>query len=127
VFDEAHEYMSEAFGERMESRIRLMRHEGTSYVFATQDVKSIPSAVSRFLTSRFVFDLMTRENIEDLEKVAPEFRGYHVRGIKPGHCFVQANISAGGMFNRPREITVRPRTSQHGGTTRVFTTGPAPE
>src|SRR5262245_5301167 len=33
VFDEAHEYMSEAFGERMESRIRQMRHEGTTYVF----------------------------------------------------------------------------------------------
>ena len=32
-FDEAHEYLSEAFGERMESRIRLMRHEGTSYAF----------------------------------------------------------------------------------------------
>src|SRR5207248_3633716 len=54
VFDEAHEYLSDAFGERMESRIRLMRHEGTSYVFATQDVGSIPTQISRFLTTRFV-------------------------------------------------------------------------
>jgi hypothetical protein len=32
VFDEAHEYMSDAFGEKIEARTRLMRHEGTSYV-----------------------------------------------------------------------------------------------
>src|SRR5262249_40672818 len=93
VFDEAHEYLSEAFGERMESRIRLMRHEGASYVFATQDVRSVPSGVSRFLTSRFVFNLGTRENLQDLEQVAPEFRGLRLLDLRPGQCLVQANTS----------------------------------
>lgn len=124
VFDEAHEYMSDAFGERMEARIRLMRHEGTSYVFATQDVASIPMGISRFLTTRFVFDLGTRENVQDLEQAAPEFRGYNLQGVKPGFCFLQANMSTNGTFARPREVRVRPRVTQHGGGTQIFSERP---
>jgi DNA phosphorothioation-dependent restriction protein DptH len=120
VFDEAHEYMSDAFGERMEARIRLMRHEGTSYIFATQDVASIPMGINRFLATRFVFDLGTRENVLDLEQAAPEFRGYALQNIKPGFCLLQANLSTGGIFTHPREIRVRPRVTQHGGGTRIF-------
>jgi DNA helicase HerA-like ATPase len=120
VFDEAHEYLSEAFGERMESRIRLMRHEGTSYIFATQDVRSIPNGISRFLTTRFVFNLGTRENVQDLEQVAPEFRGLRLLDLKPGQCLVQANASINGFFQRPREIRVRPRITKHGGASQIF-------
>lgn len=122
IFDEAHEYLSDVFGERMESRIRLMRHEGTSYVFATQDVGSIPPQISRFLTTRFVFDLGTRENVNDLEKVAPDFRGFQLAGMQPGRCFVQSNQSTSGIFGRPREVIIRPRVTQHGGQSRIFST-----
>ncbi len=120
VFDEAHEYMSEAFGERMESRIRLMRHEGTSYIFATQDVDSIPTGIGRFLTTRFVFNLGTRENVQDLEQAAPEFKGMRLLDMRPGHCLVQSNTSTQGLFTRPREVSVRPRVTRHGGTSRIF-------
>lgn len=126
VFDEAHEYMSEAFGERMESRIRQMRHEGTTYVFATQDVGSIPSGISRFVTTRFVFNLGTRENVQDLEGLAPEFRGLRLLDMKPGHCLVQSNTSTQGLFARPREVRVRPRATQHGGASQIFTTNSSP-
>jgi DNA helicase HerA-like ATPase len=124
VFDEAHEYLSPSFGERMESRIRLMRHEGTSYVFATQDVGSIPPQISRFLTTRFVFDLGTRENVEDLERVAPDFRGYQVMGIRPGRCFLQSTASTQNLFSRPREVEVRPRVTKHGGESRIYSNRP---
>lgn len=124
VFDEAHEYLSEAFGERMESRIRLMRHEGTSYIFATQDVASIPSGVSRFLTTRFVFNLGTRENVLDLEQVAPDFRGMRLLDLRPGQCLVQANSSTSGFFQRPREIRIRPRVTLHGGVSQIFPDAP---
>src|SRR5262249_16041512 len=120
VFDEAHEYMSEAFGERMESRIRLMRHEGTSYIFATQDVASIPTGIGRFLTTRFVFNLGTGENVQELEEAGPEFRGMRLMDMRPGHCLVQSNTSTQGLFSRPREISVRPRVTRHGGTSRIF-------
>jgi len=123
VFDEAHEYLSDEFGERMDARIRLMRHEGTSYIFATQDISSIPSAVRRFITTRFVFDLGTRENIEDLLKFAPEFKGYDLQRMDTGHCLVQANQSIRGIFGRPRMVHIRPRVTQHGGASRIFSTG----
>ncbi|MCB8951400.1 MAG: ATP-binding protein [Ardenticatenales bacterium] len=123
VFDEAHEYLSNEFGEKIESRIRLMRHEGTSYVFATQDVGSIPLAIRRFITTRFVFDLGTRENVEDLLKFAPEFSDYPLQGMHPGECFVQTHQSTNNVFARPRVINVRPRVTHHGGASRIFSKG----
>jgi DNA helicase HerA-like ATPase len=120
VFDEAHEYLSDEFEERIDARIRLMRHEGTSYTFATQDVSSIPSAIRRFITTRFVFNLGTRENVEDLVKFAPEFDGHDLQRMEPGYCLVQANQSVQGVFRRPRVVYVRPRVTQHGGASRIF-------
>ncbi len=125
VFDEAHEYMSNMFEERMEARIRLMRHEGTSYVFATQDVGSIPAGIARFLSTRFVFDLGSGENLRELIDNVPEFRGTNCLGMAAGHCFVQSSSSSGRSFARPRLIRVRPRVTQHGGATRIFS-GPQP-
>jgi len=125
VFDEAHEYMSEQFGERMEARIRQMRHEGTTYIFATQDVRSIPLSVRRFITTRFIFNLGTRENIDDLVRFAPEFRDCEetLTGMPSGTSLVQAIDSSGDMFSRPRQISIRPRVTQHGGYSRIFSEG----
>lgn len=121
VFDEAHEYMSEAFGEKIEARIRLMRHEGTSYVFATQDVGSIPLQIRRFITTRFVFSLGTRDNVTDLVRFAPEFSDLPLQQLAPGTCYVQSIPSQRNLFARPRLVQVRPRVTQHGGTSRIFT------
>ena len=120
VFDEAHEYLSEAFGEKIESRIRLMRHEGTSYVFATQDVGSIPLAIRRFITTRFVFSLGTRDNVDDLVRFAPEFANLRLQQLAPGTCYIQSIPSERDLFSRPRLVQVRPRVTQHGGTSRIF-------
>lgn len=121
VFDEAHEYMSEAFGEKIEARIRLMRHEGTSYVFATQDVSSIPLQIRRFITTKFIFSLGTRDNVTDLVRFAPEFSDLPLQQLAPGTCYVQAIPSQRNLFARPRLVQVRPRITQHGGTSRIFT------
>jgi DNA helicase HerA-like ATPase len=121
IFDEAHEYLSTAFGERMEARIRLMRHEGTSYIFATQDASSIPSNISRFLSTLFVFDMGTQENSEDLVELSSTFAQEHLVGMKAGKCLVQSNLSSQRFFQKPREMDVRPRATQHGGHSRIFT------
>lgn len=127
VFDEAHEYMSEAFGEKIEARIRLMRHEGTSYVFATQDVGSIPLQIRRFITTRFVFSLGTRDNVNDLVRFAPEFQDLQLQQLAPGTCYVQSIPSQRNLFGRPRLVQVRPRVTQHGGTSRIFTDPTEPD
>jgi DNA helicase HerA-like ATPase len=123
IFDEAHEYLSDEFGERIEARIRQMRHEGTSYIFATQDVRSIPLAIRRFITTRFVFSLGTRENVDDLVRFAPEFKGQQLLGMPPGYCLAQANQSIDNVFERPRVVHIRPRVTKHGGATQIFSTG----
>jgi hypothetical protein len=120
VFDEAHEYLSDEFGEKLESRIRLMRHEGTTYIFATQDVGSIPLSIRRFLSTRFVFNLGTRENVNDLLSFAPEFKGHDLLTIPSGQCLIQDFQSSNGWFTRPRLVSIRPRITLHGGASRIF-------
>jgi DNA helicase HerA-like ATPase len=120
IFDEAHEYLSEAFGEKLDSRIRLSRHEGTSYVFATQDVGSIPTEIQRFISTKFVFGLGSNQNAKDLLEFAPEFKGFELVELPTGQCFVQSTYSSKNFFSQPRLIRVRPRASAHGGATRIF-------
>jgi DNA helicase HerA-like ATPase len=120
VFDEAHEYMTEAFGQRFDARIRYMRHEGSSYIFATQDVGSVPVEIRRHLGTNFVFSLETRDNILDLTKAAPEYTGLQLQHLEPGTCYVTSSKSTGNIFRAPRLLRVRPRASQHGGKSRIF-------
>jgi DNA phosphorothioation-dependent restriction protein DptH len=120
IFDEAHEYLSDEFGDKLESLIRLMRHEGTSYLFATQDVVSIPSVIRKFIATKFVFGLGTRQNVEDLVRFAPEFKNLPLQGMRPGYCFIQTDQSVGNMFAHPRVVRIRPRVTQHGGATQIF-------
>ncbi len=120
IFDEAHEYLSNEFGEKLASFIRLMRHNGTSYLFATQDVESIPPAIRQFIATKFVFNLGTRQNIEDLVRFAPEFKNQQLQGIRPGYCLVQTDQSVGNLFERPRLVQIRPRVTHHGGATQIF-------
>jgi DNA phosphorothioation-dependent restriction protein DptH len=120
VFDEAHEYLSSAFAELLDARLRLMRHEGTTYVFATQDVNSIPVEIRRFVTTRFVFNLGTADNVADLTQHYTEFEGYQLTSMEPGQCLLQDNQSSSGVFHAPRPIRVRPRVTAHGGESRIF-------
>jgi hypothetical protein len=120
VFDEAHEYMTEAFGERFDARIRYMRHEGSSYIFATQDVGSVPVEIRRHLGTNFVFSLETRDNIDDMLRAAPELQGLQLQHLEPGTCYVTSSRSTGNLFRAPRLIRVRPRATRHGGRSRIF-------
>lgn len=120
IFDEAHEYLSDEFGARMESRIRLMRHEGTSYVFATQDVDSIPEEVRRFITTNFVFELGTRQNVKDLiSRFGKIYEDENLLSRDTGSCLIQANKSTNDIMAKPRDVIIRPRVTSHGGESRI--------
>ncbi len=120
VFDEAHEYLSDLFAEKIDEGLRYMRHNGMTYVFATQDVRSVPQSVSRWIGNKFVFGLGSRQNVEDMNRFAPEFRDVDLLNIGRGECLVSASDSLNGIFQRPQLIRVRPRVTKHGGTTRIF-------
>jgi hypothetical protein len=120
VFDEAHEYLSDLFAEKIDEGLRYMRHNGMTYLFATQDVRSVPQSVSRWIGNKFVFGLGSRQNVEDMNRFAPEFRDVDLLNIGRGECLVSASDSLNGIFQRPQLMRVRPRVTKHGGTTRVF-------
>lgn len=120
VFDEAHEYLSDEFGEKIESRLRYMRHEGTSYIFATQDVRAIPPAIRRWIGTKLVYTLGTPQNAKDLVDFAPEFKGLDLLSLPTGRCWVTSTASVNSAFSRPRLVRIRPRVTRHGGATRIF-------
>lgn len=97
-----------------------MRHEGSSYVFATQDVASVPTGIRRHLGTNFVFSLQTRDNIADMVRLAPEFASVPLQHVEPGSCYVTSSASTGDFFAAPRLVKVRPRATAHGGKSRIF-------
>jgi hypothetical protein len=122
VFDEAHEYMSSEFEDKISSRIRNLRHEGASYIFATQDVASLPPGILKFLDTAFVFGMGTARNQADLAAAFAPMRelGDRVLKVEKGQCYAWAQSSASDLFSVPRRVFVRPRVSRHGGGTQTF-------
>jgi energy-coupling factor transporter ATP-binding protein EcfA2 len=122
VFDEAHEYMSAEFEEKISSRIRNMRHEGASYVFATQDVESLPDGILKFLDTAFVFGMGTARNQADLAAAIGPMRelGDRVLRIEKGQCYAWCQSSQSGLYAVPRKLSIRPRVTRHGGVTQTF-------
>lgn len=123
VFDEAHEYLSNMFAEKIETGMRYMRHRGATYVFATHDIRSIPQNVSRWIGTKFVFSLGSQQNVEDLVRFTPEFRYSDLINLQSGHCLVSSSNSLNGIFREPRLVRIRPRVTRHGGTTRIYSSG----
>jgi len=120
IFDEAHEYLSEAFGQKIESRVRYARHEGATYLFATQDVRSIPGMVRRWIQTKIVFNLGTHQNAGDLVRFAPGFKGCDLLAMPTGQCLVSSNRSLNQVFREPQLVEARPRVTKHGGGTKIF-------
>jgi len=123
VFDEAHEYLSDMFAEKIDECLRYMRHNGMTYLFATQDVRSIPQGVSRWIGTKFVFGLGSKQNMDDMVRFAPEFREHDLLGLQRAQCLVSSSHSLNGVFHQPQLLLVRPRVTKHGGTTRIFSSG----
>ena len=71
VFDEAHEYVDsrELIGE-LENAITQIRHDGLSFVLASQFPERIPENIFKYLLTRIVFKLPTKKAINYLQKVA---------------------------------------------------------
>lgn len=120
IFDEAHEYLSDMFADKIDEGLRYMRHNGMTYLFATQDVRSIPQNVSRWIGTKFVFGLGSKQNMDDMVRFAPEFREHNLLNLGRGECFVSSSYSLNGIFHQPQLLRVRPRITRHGGTTRIF-------
>jgi hypothetical protein len=124
VFDEAHEYVDcpQLIGE-LENALTQIRHDGLSFVLASQFPERIPKQIFRYLLTRFVFKLPTTDAINYLRSAAPNLQTLSLKRIanldlEQGVCFVQTDDDCTDTSLRaPQLLEIRPRCSLHGGAT----------
>jgi hypothetical protein len=124
VFDEAHEYVDckQLVGE-LENALTQIRHDGLSFVLASQFPERIPKEIFRYLLTRLVFKLPTAEAINYLRNAAPNLQGLSLKRIanldlEQGVCFIQSDDDCtDSSLRTPQLLEVRPRLSLHGGAT----------
>ena len=122
VFDEAHEYFDKKFDEKLSSRINMMRHEGNSYIFATQTINSLPKNILKRLANIIAFKLSTQDNVKELIATQDKFRINEddLLGMEKGTAYIYSSNSDNSYFSEPRKVKFRPRSSKHGGESRIY-------
>ena len=124
VFDEAHEYVDckELVGE-LENAITQIRHDGMSFILATQSPQRIPERVFKYLLTRLVFKISDAKDISAVRRAAPNLDGLSPRQVsnldlEAGVCLIQTDDDCTDpLLKSPQLMTIRPRCSQHGGET----------
>jgi hypothetical protein len=124
VFDEAHEYVDskELVGE-LENAITQIRHDGLSFVLASQFPDRIPETIFKYLLTRFIFKLPNARAINYVRKAAPNLETLSPQRVanldlEQGLCFVQSDDDCSDtMLRVPQYLEVRPRCTKHGGAT----------
>ena len=124
VFDEAHEYVDckELVGE-LENAITQIRHDGLSFILASQFPERIPKNIFKYLLTRLIFKIPTQEAINYLRRAAPNLAALSPQRVsnldlEKGVCFIQTDDDCSDTVLRvPQLLEVRPRCTQHGGAT----------
>ena len=124
VFDEAHEYVdSKALVGELENAITQIRHDGLSFVLASQFPEKIPERIFKYLLTRLIFKLPNQKAINTVRKAAPNLASMSPQqvsnlGLEEGVCLIQTDDDCTDpLLKVPQLLTVRPRCSQHGGET----------
>ena len=124
VFDEAHEYVDckELVGE-LENAITQIRHDGLSFVLASQFPERIPERIFKYLLTRLIFKLPNAKAINYIRHAAPNLESLSPQKVsnldlEQGVCFVQTDDDCTDNLMRvPQALEVRPRCTMHGGST----------
>jgi hypothetical protein len=124
VFDEAHEYIDcrELVGE-LENAITQIRHDGLSFVLASQFPERIPERIFKYLLTRLIFKLPNAKAINYVRHAAPNLESLSPQKVanldlEQGVCFIQTDDDCTDAVMRvPQTLEVRPRCTMHGGST----------
>jgi hypothetical protein len=124
VFDEAHEYVDckELVGE-LENSITQIRHDGLSFVLASQFPERIPERIFKYLLTRLIFKLPNAKAINYVRHAAPNLESLSPQKVsnldlEQGVCFIQTDDDCTDTLMRvPQALEVRPRCTMHGGST----------
>lgn len=129
VFDEAHEYVDskELVGE-LENAITQIRHDGLSFVLASQFPDRIPATIFKYLLTRMIFKLPSLHAVNYVRRAASNLDCLSPQKVsnldlEQGVCFVQTDDDCtDSLLKVPQLLAVRPRCTMHGGET-VRSTG----
>jgi hypothetical protein len=124
VFDEAHEYVDskELVGE-LENAITQIRHDGLSFILASQFPDRIPATIFKYLLTRLIFKLPNLKAINYVRKAAPNLDCLSPQRVsnldlEQGVCFLQTDDDCtDSLLKVPQLLAVRPRCTLHGGET----------
>ena len=124
VFDEAHEYVDskELVGE-LENAITQIRHDGLSFILASQFPDRIPATIFKYLLTRLIFKLPSLQAINYVRRAASNLDCLSPQKVsnldlEKGVCFIQTDDDCTDtLLKVPQLVVVRPRCTQHGGQT----------
>ena len=125
IFDEAHEYVdSKDLIDDLENAITQIRHDGLSFILASQFPERIPQTILKYLLTRMIFKITDQKSISSLRGSAPNLAGLSPiqvsnLNMETGECFLQTDDDCTDtLLKKPQLLAVRPRCSQHGGATK---------
>lgn len=82
VFDEAHEYVdSKDLPSELENAIRQIRHDGLSFVLASQFPERIPERLFKYLLTRLIFKTSDRKAIDTIRRAAPNLESLSAQRV----------------------------------------------
>lgn len=124
VFDEAHEYVdSKELVSELENAITQIRHDGLSFILASQFPDRIPPSIFKYLLTRIIFKLPSLKAINYVRKAAPNLGGLSPQGVsdlglEQGVCYIQTDDDCtNSLLKKPQLLAIRPRCTLHGGET----------
>lgn len=124
VFDEAHEYVdSRELVVELENCITQIRHDGMTFILASQFPEKIPPQIFKYLATRFIFKLPNTRAVSYVRSAAPNLQSLVPEEVanldlEAGQCYLQTDDDASDRRLRmPVKVRVRPRLTQHGGAT----------
>jgi hypothetical protein len=124
VFDEAHEYVdSKDLVAELENAITQIRHDGMSFVLASQFPDRIPDRIFKYLLTRLIFKTSDLKAINAIRRAAPNLESLSAQRVsnldlEQGACFIQTDDDCtDSLLKIPQLLAIRPRCSMHGGAT----------
>jgi hypothetical protein len=124
VFDEAHKYIDNPdLVAGMVSVVREMRHKGTSVLVASQDPPSVPISLielsSQIILHRFNSPAWLK-HIQKANAALTSLTPEQLSRLNPGEAYVWSAKASDNAFSHGSvKISLRPRVTKHGGSTRT--------
>ena len=122
VLDEAHKYFGKTLAKDIVELIREMRHTRTRILIASQDPPSVNARVIELSDVVLLHRMNSPEwlkHIQSKNTALKRLKSEDLSSLKSGEAYIWASKSTEReITEQPMKIEVRPRLTEHGGTTK---------